>query len=213
LADAYKTQGGYAGQTYSALLGALANAYGTQGSFASNIYGAQAGAAASAYGAGTRAATDIYGSQVGAASNAYGANANFLSNTYDTGVDALSSTYNQGLGTAANIYGTQGSMYNNSLNAFVNQGNNATDQATQRAKLLMDQYHLNFQDAMTLATANQGNQQSALDALRSSYYQPGTNMLNAMSPFFGLPAVHTPVGANDFNIGNLLGAAAAAAGA
>jgi hypothetical protein len=211
LASAYGTQGQYQGQTYGALASALASAYGTQGQYAGQTYGAQAAALANAYGTQGQFASSNYGSQLGALSSTYNTGVNAATNIYGTQVGALSNAYNTGANYNQNIFGTQGSMYNNALNAFTGQQQFATSNATQRAQDLMTQYHINFQDAMMLAGAEQGNQQSALDALKTQYYQPGQNMLTAMQPFFGLPSVTSQAGGGGFDIGALLAAASAAA--
>lgn len=132
--------------------------------------------------------------EAAAAADAYRAQAGFLSSIYGSQTDAAARAYGTQVGGMTDIFGTQAGMYNTGLNAAVRQQEFVTQAATQRARDLAEMYGMSFDQAMQLAKAEQGNQQSALDALRRNYYQPGENLLETMRPYFGLPQVTTPMG-------------------
>lgn len=140
--------------------------------------------------------------QAQAQAAAYGDRANYLANIYHTQVSALEQAY----GTQANIYGTQmgaygqqqGQMMGTAMDLYKTQAGSAGQQqglvmgAAQRAaELMSSNYGMSFDQALKMAKAEQENKQGALDALHRGYYQPGSNLLETLTPFFGLHTVST----------------------
>lgn len=129
----------------------------TYGQIAASTGNAQAAAMADAYRTQANFLASLYGTEVGALTSEYGTKAGFLSDTYKTGL--------------------QGALTQQAL---------AANEATVRMAQALQAQGMSFEQALAVALATQQNEQSALDALYKSYYQPGKNLLDALSPFFGL---------------------------
>lgn len=93
--------------------------------------------------------------------------------------------------------------YNTQMGAYTAQNQTAQAQVTQRAKDLMDQYGLGVDQALKIAQAQQGNEQTALDNLKNNYLQPGQEQFAILKSLMGFPAVSktTGNGVGDFLAG------------
>ncbi len=111
-----------------------------------------------------------------ALSDAYRTQASFLSNNYNTQVGALTSEY----GTRANFLSD---TYSTGLQGALTQQGLASNQATQRVAQMLQAQGMSFDQAMQIALAQQKNNQDALDALRTSFYQPAGNLLDVLRSF------------------------------
>lgn len=93
----------------------------------------------------------------------------------------------QGMGTQADFLS---STYGDEMSAFskmMSDTSNARASIINNAMNIMQQgYSDNFKQAYDMAIALQQNEQSALDSMRENYYQPGNNMIDLMSPLFGI---------------------------
>ena len=150
--------------------------------------------------------------QAALAASAYKAKADMLSNSYAT----QGSMYNKQADFLNQRYGTQASMYNNQLDSLDNtfatqmggytaQNQLAQDQATKRARDLMDQYGLGVDQAMQIAQAQQQNEQGALGNLRRDYLQPGEQQFAILKSLMGFPSVSKTIDGG-FDVGEAVSA-------
>lgn len=164
-----------------------------------------------------RMAQETGSQQAALAASAYKAKADFLTNEYATKGDIYKTqvgSLNDAYRTQGDIYKTQAGFlndqYGQQMQAFTAQDQLVQQQTTTRARDLMEQYGIGVDQAMAIATAQQKNEQSALDNLKNNYLQPGQETFAILKSLMGFPSVSKTTGDSAF--GDFLSGLAQGAG-